>query len=386
MRRLETRLVDDVRAIRQRDPRGALLLVVPSRLLGARLRRGLARALGGVAGLDVVTLPELADRVAALPLAFAGRQPLPAVADRLLVDRALRAAVPAAGGYFSGVLDARNFPAAVLRTLLDLKRAGLRPEDLEAAFPASAKVRELAACQRGLDAALHGHGYYDASDLLAEAARLVTAEPERLGAAAVLVFGFVELNPLETRLLEACGPASTVLRYAADADQADLPAPGAIEIVAAPGEEREVREIARVILAHAEAGGRFDEVGILLRQPAAYLPPCATFSARRGSRTRWGRRPAVAETPGRAEPAPPGGSSPIGFRARRRDGVPRFRRPARAAGHEPGRVGAAVAPGRDRRRRPRLARAVGSAGPPVRAGRREAEDDEERRVRRRGRP
>ncbi len=296
MRRLEARLVDDVRAIRQRDPRGALLLVVPSRLLGARLRRGLARALGGVAGLDVVTLPELADRVAALPLAFAGRQPLPAVADRLLVDRALRAAVPAAGGYFSGVLDARNFPAAVLRTLLDLKRAGLGPEDLEAAFPASAKVRELAACQRGLEAALHRHGYYDASDLLAEAARLVTADPERLGAAALLVFGFVELNPLETRLLEACGRASTVLRYAADADQADLPAPGAIEIVAAPGEEREVREIARVILAHAEAGGRFDEVGILLRQPAAYLAAVRDVFGAAGIPYTLGTAPAVAET------------------------------------------------------------------------------------------
>ena len=79
----------------------------------------------------------------------AGRQPLPAVADRLLVDRAIREAVPPAGGYFSGVLDARNFPAAVLRTLLDVKRAGLGPAELAAAFPESAKVRELAACLPG---------------------------------------------------------------------------------------------------------------------------------------------------------------------------------------------------------------------------------------------
>ncbi|HEX2482075.1 MAG TPA: hypothetical protein VHQ69_09360, partial [Methylomirabilota bacterium] len=277
-------------------PRGAVLLVVPSRLLGARLRRGVARALGGIAGLDVVTLPELADRLAALPLALAGRQPLPAVADRLLVDRALRAAVPPAGGYFSGVLEARNFPAAVLRTLLDVKRAGLGPADLEAAFPASRKVRELAACQRGLDAALHQHGYYDASDLLAEAARLVAAEPERLGAAAVLVFGFVELNPLERRLLDACGRAATVLRYEAGADQAELPAPDAIEIIAAPGEEREVREIARVILAHAESGGRLDAVGILLRQPAAYLAAVRDVFGAAGIPYTLGTAPAVAET------------------------------------------------------------------------------------------
>jgi ATP-dependent helicase/DNAse subunit B len=296
MRRLEARLVDDVRGIRRGDPHGAVLLVAPSRLLGARLRTGVVRALGGVAGLDVVTLPELADRVAALPLALAGRQPLPAVADRLLVDRALRAAVPLAGGYFSDVLEARNFPAAVLRTLLDVKRAGLGPGDLEAAFPASAKVRELAACQRGLDAALHQHGYYDASDLIAEAARLVATEPDRLGAAAVLVFGFVELNPLERRLLDACGRAATVLRYEAGADQAALPDPGAIEIIAAPGEEREVREIARVILAHAESGGRLDAVGILLRQPAAYLAAVRDVFGAAGIPYTLGTAPAVAET------------------------------------------------------------------------------------------
>lgn len=180
MRRLEARLVEDVRAIRQRDARGALLLVVPSRLLGARLRTGLARALGGIAGLHVVTLPELAERVALLPLATAGLQPLPAVADRLLVDRAIRAAVPPAGGYFSGVLAARNFPTAVLRTFRDVKRAGLGPADLDAAFPGSAKIRELAGSYRALEAALRQHGYYDASDLLVEAARLVVAEPARL--------------------------------------------------------------------------------------------------------------------------------------------------------------------------------------------------------------
>ena len=272
MRRLEARLVEDVRALRERDPRGAILLVVPSRLLGARLRAGVARALGGVAGLHVLTLPELAERLAALPLALGGRRPLPAVADRLMVDRAIRAAIPAAGGYFSQVASARNFPAALLRTLLDVKRAGLGAADLEAALPDSAKVREVAACQRALDAELRRHGYHDASDLLAEAARLVTAEPRRLAAAAVLVAGFVELNRLESRLLEACGRAAELRPYHATAETAELPPAAAIEIVAAPGEEREVREIARVVLRHVEEGGRLDEVGILLRQPAAYLP------------------------------------------------------------------------------------------------------------------
>jgi RecB family exonuclease len=220
----------------------------------------------------VLTLPELAERLAALPLALAGRRPLPAVADRLMVDHAIRAAIPAAGGYFSQVASLRNFPAALLRTLLDVKRAGLAAADLEAALPDSAKVREVAACQRALDAELRRRGYHDASDLLAEAARLATAEPRRLAATAVLVAGFVELNRLESRLLDACGRGTALRTYHATAETAEFPPAAAIEIVAAPGEEREVREIARVVLRHVEAGGRLDEIGVLLRQPAAYLP------------------------------------------------------------------------------------------------------------------
>ena len=47
-----------------------------------------------------------------------------------------------------------------------MKRAGLDATELEAALPDSAKVREVAACQRALDAELRRHGYHDASDLL----------------------------------------------------------------------------------------------------------------------------------------------------------------------------------------------------------------------------
>jgi RecB family exonuclease len=272
MRQIQARLVEDVRALRTRDPRGALLLVVPSRLLGARFRAAIARALHGIAGLHVLTLPDLAERIAAAPLALAGRRPLPPVADRFLLDRAIRTAIPTEGGYFSGVATARNFPAALLRTLLDVKRAGLGAADLEAAFPDSAKVREVAACQRALDAELRRHAYHDASDLLAEATRLVAAEPGRLAATAVLVAGFVELNRLESGLLEACRHAAELRAYDAGVGAAELPPADALEIVAAPGEEREVREIARVVLRHVETGGRLDDVGILLRQPGAYLP------------------------------------------------------------------------------------------------------------------
>lgn len=274
MRALERRLVEDVRTFRERDPLGALYLLVPSRLLGVHLRRRIARALGGVLNLHALTLPDLAERVAGLPLARAGRRPLPPVADRLVVVQAIRQAVPESGGYFSGVRAMRNFPAAVLRTLTDLKRAGVTPAALAASAPERApehaKIRELAACYRAVETTLAEHRYYDASDAMAEATRLLAAEPGRLGAASVHVFGFVELNPLEARLIDACRPAAPVVPYRADADACAPPPVEAVEIVAAPGEEREVREGARAILRHVARGGRFEEVGVLLRQPSAY--------------------------------------------------------------------------------------------------------------------
>lgn len=299
MRELERRLVEDVRILRTRDPVGAIYLLVPSRFLGVHLRRRIARALGGILNLHALTLPDLADRVAGLPLALAGRRALPPAGDRLLVGRAIRAAIPASDGYFSAVSTARNLPAAVLRTLLDLKKAGVTPDALDASAPASPhapKIRELAACYRSTEGALAAHGYYDASDLMAEAARLILAEPSRLGAAAVSVVGFTELNPLEQRLIAACGRRAVLTMYPADAAACLPPSAEAIEIVAAPGEEREVREIARVILHHAASGGRFEDVGVLLRQPDAYRAAIRDVFGGAGLPYTWGVAPTLRET------------------------------------------------------------------------------------------
>ncbi len=126
---------------------------------------------------------------------------------------------------------------------------------------------------RALETALARHGYYDASDLLAEAARLIAAEPGRLGAAAVLAFGFVELNPLETRLLDACGRAAPGPALSGGRGRGG-PAGASVRSRSSRRPARSARcarSPARSS-AHVEQGGRLDEVGILLRQPAAYLP------------------------------------------------------------------------------------------------------------------
>jgi RecB family exonuclease len=296
VRALEAELIDEVRAHRARDPLGAILVVVPGRLLAVHLVRRLQAALGGLANVHVLTLPELAERAAGLALACDGRRPLPPVADRLVVREAIRLAVPAGGGYFSAVAGCPNFPDAILGTLLDLRRAGIPADGLQASAPASAKLAELAACYRAVEATLARHGYHDASDLLREAAGRIAGDPAALGAAAVHVHGFLELNPLEARLVEACRTAAPVREHPADRAAATLPRPDAIEIVAAPGEEREVREIARVILRHVAAGGRFDEVGLLVRQPAAYRAAIRDVFEAAGIPYRWAAGPTLGET------------------------------------------------------------------------------------------
>ena len=107
-----------------------------------------------------------------------------------------------------------------------------------------------------------------------------------------------------------------MLRYDAGAGAADLPAASDLSIIAAPGEEREMREIARAILAHVEQGGRLDEVGILLRQPAAYLPAIRDVFAAAGIPYTPGHGARGRGDAGRAEPSPAGRGAPIGLRAR----------------------------------------------------------------------
>ena len=368
MRRLEARLVEDVRRLRQQDPRGALLLVVPSRLLGARLRARLALALDGVAGIHVVTLPELAERVALLPLALAGRQPLPAVADRLLVDRAIREAVPPAGGYFSGVLAARNFPAAVLRTLLDVKRAGLGPAELEGGVP---REREGPRARGLLPGARDGDHAARLLRRLGPAGRGRAPRPRRPRAARC------GGGPcLRIRGAEPAGNAPP-RRVRPGSARAPLPrwrGRGGPAGVARRRDRRGARRGARGPRDRPRdprsRGGRGP--ARRGRHPAA---PAGELPGRGARRLRRGRHPVHAgdgagrrRHPSRPEPASPGRGAAIGLRPRGGDGVPGVRRSQGAARNEPGGVGAAVAPGRDRRRRSRVAGAARPAGPPARAG------------------
>jgi ATP-dependent helicase/nuclease subunit B len=74
------------------------------------------------------------------------------------------------------------------------------------------------------------------------------------------------------------------------------PGPDGLAIVAAPGEEREVREIARRLLAAAAAGIPFEAIGVLVRRPDTYRSAIRDVFGAAGIPYTWGVAPSLSET------------------------------------------------------------------------------------------
>jgi len=327
---LESAWLEALPRLRSADPLAPVWVLVPSRFLGLHLVRLAARA-GGAVNLHVVTFTDLADRVLA---GHEGSRRLPEPGDALVMRQALREAVPA-DGYFAGVRDARRFPAALAGTLAELRTAGIGPDALERA--GGRKLPELAALLRRSDAILAAAGFSHPTGLLWAAAEAVRAAGPPAGVAALAVYGFTDWNAAERALLGAlaarvptacfvpAGPAAPGLDgllawlgtegHAVTRPSVPPPAgpralvarlfqeatpPGAgtdgLEIVAAPGEEREMREVARRLLAAAAAGVPFEAMGVLVRHPETYRNAVRDVFGSAGIPYTWGVAPSLAET------------------------------------------------------------------------------------------
>ncbi len=337
---LEAGWLDALARFRAADPLGAVWLLVPSRFLGLHLTRLAARQ-GGVVNAHVLTFTELAER---LLEGLATARPLPQAGDVLVIRQALREAVPP-DGYFAAVRDARRFPAALAATCAELRTAGVGPAELEQAAgvagrPSSAaKLRELARIVRHTDGTLAAAGFAHPTDTLWAAAARVRATAPPGGPAGLVVYGFIEWNAAERALLAALGarlpvvplvpaepgppfePLDELLDWLAaegyTIERSPAPsrrgpralaaglfresaAPGAgtegLAIVAAPGEEREVREIARRLLAAAADGVPFEAMGVLVRRPDGYRSAIRDVFGAAGIPYTWGVAPSLGET------------------------------------------------------------------------------------------
>jgi ATP-dependent helicase/nuclease subunit B len=336
-------------------------VVVPTHVLGTRLLR-LISADRPAVNVRFVTFPDLAESVAIADLVASSRTSMPAMADFLAARKAIQAKVRP-DGYFGPIKEFPGTPRAVLRTLTDLKKEGIGPAEIRglmsgnegtrergdeavsaravqqglfdsagiASAPSgsrndesgapprddgistaagagsshddgrSRKIAELAEIYEEVERLKDEAGYFDGSDLLTVAA--AAAPKSRLldDAAAIILYGFAELNELEKKFLSACANGRTAYAFvpedvagyarpliewlasigiasaAAPPRNDELSAPprnelsADVQIISAPGVSQEVEEIARRILALAErSGGSFSDAAVLLRNPEQY--------------------------------------------------------------------------------------------------------------------
>lgn len=304
-------------------PLAPVVLLVPSTAARTELPRRLAGAAGAIAGLRPLKLDELARSLAEPPLSSRGLRPwhdghAARLAARLLVE-------PGGLRIDQGALS-RPVALALKRTLCDLRRAEVAPEQVRALAGVPGTTPEdqerllaLAGMLRAFDAEIEGR-FFDAVSLLRAARDQVAAAGP--GQPRIIAVGDLEPDAAERLLLEALARAgrlelladpvppslepSAYASWAADlgarrvgwqetplgpiAPTAPPPAlarlrerlfeppsgepalDDSLELVTAPGEAAEVRAIVRRFLREAERGVRFDEMAVILNDAGTYAP------------------------------------------------------------------------------------------------------------------
>ncbi len=312
---LEDALAGRIRAIKETDPGAPVLVLVGSFVLKMYLARRMAEQvpLWNVRFLD---FRELTDRLAQSALGTDSRRPLPAAAARLLVGEI---AAKERSGYFDRVADLPGFAAAAAETIRDLKDAGLDSSALD--HLSGRKAEALKRIFGRYERALKKHKRCDDADLLALAAERA-AESDFLRGSHFVAYGFYDLTGLQRRLVRAA--ASAAGSAAAMVPSSDAPAfeyarpllewfrgdgfveaaavqdaesiaarlftppagrpanDGRFSVLSAPGESREVREVVRQVLAFAEQGVPFHEIGVLLRTRDPHSRPLRDAFERSG--------------------------------------------------------------------------------------------------------
>ena len=306
-----------------------LAIIVPNALLRLHLSRALAESGLAHANIHFLTLRRLADRLAGAQMAAEGRSALRN--ESVEMGAAIGAAARELESrleYFRPVAHQEGFHGALLETFRDLKNAGVRPPEMQRAVKLMSarqdgvlrsKLAEVALLWERIERTKRERKLYDEADLLEAAAREAERSPWLKELAQFIVYGFYDLTGAQQRLLAACfsrAPATVYFpfadepayRYARRAldwfrgqgfelgvrsaecgvrsddngSHAEEPSnpqsaignrqsPETL-IVSAPGEAREVAEVAREVLHRPQSAfAGIPRIGILLRSPGPYV-------------------------------------------------------------------------------------------------------------------
>ncbi len=292
---LEARFLDEVLALKAGDPLRAVDVLVGSNLLGVYLRRRAAEKFGGVANLRFLTFLDLARERLSGP---DPRPPLPSLGETLLARRAL---LDTPEGEVFDVLRERPSTAALIaRTASDLRGAGIAASALRELAPKVARTADRAgflvkvaevlcrfeSLRRAFadpDAALeraalaHGparsepllvYGLYDLGGV--REALLSGVAAERPIVAFVPVDGAAEETGDGIPLVRSALFSKTLGVAALDAGQD--PEPPETNVVVAPSEISEAREVVREVLRAVDDGVPLHRIALLVRDPARQEP------------------------------------------------------------------------------------------------------------------
>jgi ATP-dependent helicase/DNAse subunit B len=190
---------------------------------------------------------------------------------------------------FAGVAHISGFCAKLAETIAEFSAAGCDSARLAAALPHSPFAAACLAVYRQVDRELNRCGLALRAKRLEYAAARI--ESEGLNEVRTIwLDGFHTLPDPEMKVLGALCRHAKVTLTLSDTDATESlrarlraigfneeRAPGsrpppAMELVKAPGIEREVEEIARRIVEQAEAGRAFREMGIIVRATEVYVP------------------------------------------------------------------------------------------------------------------
>jgi len=277
-------------ALRNQD--SGVRLLTPTATMAQHFQNRLARE-------GFVFRPGLIQTLSRFVDAFAAD--LPQVSEPLLYliveDAARRVNRPE----FARVVNLPGFCAALARAIAELSAAGYDAASLAESLPRNTAAplgEAFLAVYRDVDRELARRGQATRSQRLLHAAKRI--ECEGSGVRAIWLDGFYALPDPELAVIEALrrhtdvtltlpaaaiteGTRERLLAMGFVEEICDRPRVSSrTEVCEAPSIEREADEIARRILEQAAAGRPFREMGVVLRNPDAYVPILTTTFSRFG--------------------------------------------------------------------------------------------------------
>ena len=250
---LESQLFNQINSLRSQDPLAPVLVITSSNLLTLYLRRELAKQTGAAINIRFITLGELVARLAG------DKEVFPPYAEEFYLLSILADLEP---DYFKPVWHTPGFPAALLATLQDLMDGKVSPDDLRAL--GAAKLDELATIYQRYR--LHPTFCHGAEQVLTAASNVAQLETT-YGVNQLFLYGFYDFTQVQETLLQGLGRHydTTVFRF--EEAESDIPA---THYLSCGNRIREAEEIVREIASLAKQGTRFDEIGVLIKQPSEY--------------------------------------------------------------------------------------------------------------------